>query len=445
MEHLEETKFLAYLIHDDKYITKILNRITPQHLPNVFKTYNLISKYYAKYQTVLQQDTLQIFFEKRKTDSSLRAQILNDYSDALHVQCNFTDGDFESIVDFLEENYKRRQMLSLAEDIVNNNVNTCSAEELNKIFDKVQKVALTTQAQSSNVRDEGNIKDNIKERIERYEQIKANPDMLTTYNTGFKKIDDVSGGFAPGELIYIIGRQGTGKSVLMLNFAHNFWKNGLNVILFSIEISKDDYMRRFDACAAGISSNGLKRGSLTPIEEDVYHQYLNKVAEGLSLDGKKIGSLYIVDVPSNCTPAFIESKVKEVEAQEKVTYQIVISDYAGIMQPNVQMGELRHNKSQIAWELKQLARKYNKVVISGEQMNRVGKNQKKTENDAVAESDGVTNHIDWGIALRQNNDQDTITIETFKTRDAGALDFTCRKKFDKMQLEELQDIQEWDL
>lgn len=446
MENREEKKFLAYLLTDTKYIAKTLNQITPDHLPHTFYTYQGIVRFYQKHNGIITLDHLMTFFERNKVDNAKRTQTINDFNDALHYDTSqFGDSDFDGLLELLHSNYKRSKLLKIAELCINKNVKACSEQELQNIEEIAKQTLNEISNENSNVRDEGSIQATVKERAEKYKQIKEHPETVVLYKTGFKKIDDSSGGFAPGELIYIIGRQGTGKSALMLNFAHNFWKDGKNVILFSIEISKQDYMRRFDACAAGVRSDGLKRGTLTPIEEDAYNQYLQKTAEGLSLQGTKVGQLYIVDAPSNVTPAFIEAKTKDVEADMKIKFDIIISDYAGIMKPNIQMGELRHNKAEIAWELKQIARKYNKVVISGEQMNRVGKNQKKTENDAIAESDGVTNHIDWGIALRQNTDQDIVTIETFKSRDTGALDFLCRKKFDKMQLEELQDIQDWDM
>ena len=51
-------------------------------------------------------------------------------------------------------------------------------------------------------------------------------------------------------------------------------------LLFSLEISKEDYERRFDSRAAMVSSNGLKRGTLTEQEEVLYEKYLSNIKFG---------------------------------------------------------------------------------------------------------------------------------------------------------------------
>ena len=77
-------------------------------------------------------------------------------------------------------------------------------------------------------------------------------------------------------------------------------------------------------------------------------------------------------------------------------------------------------------------------------MNRIGKNQKKTESDAVAESDEVSNHIDWGIAIKSINEEVAI-IESFKTRDTEPFEFHIYKKYNKMTIEEFDgNLDDWD-
>lgn len=443
MNDLIEKKFLAYLMHDKKYISKCVGKITKKHLPHTYNVYELINRYFLKYGDIITEDIADNWFKKRKMNDDTIMQYKIIFSE-LNQFSNFNDNEFNSICDELEENYKRLELLDIAELIINKNVTNCSIEDLEKLQKKLKQTSLDLSIDKDNIKAEGSVQGTIKQRAEYYEKVKNDPDFLVTYPTGFKRIDDVEGGFAPGELVYIIGRKGGGKSVLMLNIAHNLWVRNYNVILFSIEVPLKDYMRRFDARAAGISSNGLKRGTLTPDEEDVYKEYLQKLSDGLSIDGKSVGTLHIVDAPKNVTPAFIDEKVREVETQLNITFPVIIVDYAGIMQPNIVVGELRHNKAEIALELKQLARERNKVVITGEQMNRIGKNQKKTETDAVAESDAVVDHIDWGIAIRQVN-EDVGIIESFKTRDAAPFDFHFYRRFNKMTIEELDDnLEDWD-
>lgn len=443
MNNIIEKKFLAYLMNNKKYIAKVVGKITKNHLPHTYSIYNLINKYFLKYGDIITEDIIDNYFKKRKIDEKTITQYKVIFSEIKQFN-NFNDNEFKSILDELEENYKRLTLLNLAETIIDKNVTSCSVDDLNKIQNVVNKTSVELSIDKDNVKEEGSVKDSIKERKEYYEKVKNDPEFLVTYPTGFRHIDDTEGGFAPGELIYIIGRQGDGKSVLLLNLAHNLWYRNYNVILFSIEIPKKDYERRFDARAAGISSNGLKRGTLSEEEEKIYYEYLQKTSEGLSMDDTKVGTLYIVDSPKSVTPAFIETKTKEIETLLNVKFHVIISDYSGIMEPNIRKGEARLDQAEIAFELKQVARSTEKVVISAAQMNRYGKGQKKIESDAMADSDAINNHIDWGIAIRSIN-KDIGKIETFKTRDASPIEFHFNRKYNKMLIEELDDsFDDWD-
>jgi len=443
MNNVIEKKFLAYLMYDKKYIAKSIGKITKLHLPSTYNVYKLITLYFNKYGDIITDTVAENWFKRKKLDEDTIIKYKTIFSEINSFQ-NFTEHEFKSIIDDLNENYRRNSLIKLAENIIDKNVITCSSEDLLKIENQAKDMIFNFSINKDNIKDEGSIKETVKERKEYYDNVKNNPNMIVTYPTGFRRIDDNEGGFAPGELIYVIGRKGDGKSTLLLNFAHNLWIRKYNVILFSIEISKRDYMRRFDSRAAGIPSRGLKRGTLTVDEETVYNEYLQKLSEGLSVNNEPIGEFYIVDAPENVTPAFIEQKVKEIEIKLNITFHVIISDYAGIMEPNIRKGELRHDKAEIALECKQIARKMDKVFITAEQMNRIGKNQKRTESDAVAESDAVSNHIDWGIAIK-SIDNDIGIIESFKTRDAAPFSFHFRKKYDKMTIEELEDnLDDWD-
>ena len=102
--------------------------------------------------------------------------------------------------------------------------------------------------------------------------------------------------------------------------------------------------------------------------------------------------MYIVDVPGICTPAYIDSKIDEVEGLLGIKFDVCISDYAGIMAPNIRQDAKRHDQGQIALDLKRLARSRNMAVISAAQMTRSGKDEEKADTSHVAESDQISDH-----------------------------------------------------
>lgn len=443
-----EKKFLSYLFNDKKYIAESLGKIKKEHLPETHKVYSMIINYYNKYKNVISDDIINLYFSKYKLDITTITKYKTLISEikVLKVQ---NESEFNAIMDELCTYNKRQELLNMAEIIVANNPNDCSDDTLSKVETELKTKLMKITAEDSSVRKEGSLKDNADDRFAEYKNRKEHPELIKCIPTGFKHIDDVEGGFRPGELVYVIGRKGDGKSTLLLNLAHNMWYRGENVILFSLEISKEDYERRFDARAAGVSSNGLKRGKLSDQEEVLYEKYINNVKEGLTPDGHKSGTFYTVDVPKNCTPAYVESKIESAEQKLGIKFGVVIVDYSGIMKPNVPTDVKRFEQGSIALDLKGIARSRECVVLSAAQMNRKGKEDAngkdgKVDTEHVAESDLIADHLDWGIAIRSKSDT-TGKIESFKTRDAAPFSFHFNKKYDCMLIMELEDnLDKWD-
>lgn len=438
-----EKKVLAYMFHDKKYVAASIGKISKDIMPNYYNLYGILLSYFNKYKDVISDKMLELYFNKKNIESDIIITYKTLISQ-LRAEANFTDGEFKALVDELIEKNKRQQMLVVAEKIVNTNPINCNSNDFAKLQESVKSIVIKSTTSSDEVKNEGSVKDSVKQRLERYKEVKENPEILKFIPTGFKHIDDENGGFRPGELVYIIGRKGDGKSVLLLNLAHNMWLAGHNVIIFSLEISKEDYERRFDARAAEISSNGLKMGRLSEDEEKRYKEYLIKMSKGLSIDGKPTGTLYIVDTPPGITPAFVDSKVDTIEQLMDIKFDAIITDYAGIMQPTIQQSEKRHQQGQIALDQKVIARSRDCVVISAAQKSRAGAKEKNSDSSFVAESDQVADHIDWGIDIASVSEEYGC-IQSFKTRDSAPFKFSFKKQYNKFKIQELdEDIDSWD-
>lgn len=454
-----EKKFLSYLFHDKRYIALSFGRINKKHLPDYQFIYNLLVGYYNKFRDIVTDEMVDNLFAKKNLNPAEIIQYkttIGELRDSLvDKNGNFigSEAEFNAVIEELEEVKKRKDYLDLAELIVNSNPAECSSEKLEEMEQNVKQEITNITARTGSVRKEGTIKDSANDRLSNYYKIKNNPETLRAIPTGFSKIDDSNGGFRAGELIYVIGRKGDGKSVALLNFAHNAWASGYNVIIFTLEISKEDYERRFDARAAGISSNGLKMGKLLPEEEKIYEDFINNIKNGkVETLNKQTGQtqltncgiFYVVDCPSGCTPAFIESKLDTIEQTMGIKFDMVVTDYAGIMKPNIPIAEKRHEQGQIALDQKRIARERECIFLSAAQMTREGGKSKDADTSHVAESDQISDHIDWGIAVRSIS-ENTGKMSSFKTRDAAPFEFHFTKKYSQMKMIELEDnLAQWD-
>ena len=81
---------------------------------------------------------------------------------------------------------------------------------------------------------------------------------LTGTPSGFKDLDEMTGGFQPGNLIVVAARPSMGKSALVANIAENAVLAGRAVALFSLEMSESELAQRFVASQARIKGEDLR-------------------------------------------------------------------------------------------------------------------------------------------------------------------------------------------
>ncbi|MEO8967870.1 MAG: DnaB-like helicase C-terminal domain-containing protein, partial [Solirubrobacteraceae bacterium] len=85
---------------------------------------------------------------------------------------------------------------------------------------------------------------------------------LTGTPSGFKDLDEKTGGFQPGNLVVLAARPSMGKSALVCNMAENAVLDGKAVALFSLEMSESELAQRFVASQAMIKGEDLRRGKV---------------------------------------------------------------------------------------------------------------------------------------------------------------------------------------
>ena len=102
-------------------------------------------------------------------------------------------------------------------------------------------------------------------RSRKWQELSAEGRSLTGTPSGFADLDEITGGFQPGNLIIIAARPSMGKSALVTNIAENVALNKDNrrpVALFSLEMSEAELAQRFIASQASIKGDDLRKGRL---------------------------------------------------------------------------------------------------------------------------------------------------------------------------------------
>lgn len=442
-----EKKFLAYLLSNKSYIAKSIARMHKQYFETIGKIYQMVIGYYNKYHGIITDDMINIKCKQMNTDENTFIQIKTIINECRNDFIDETEGEFEAIEDAIIGQYKRRRLLKVASKIVGGSIPDSSDEQFQEVFSNVQKLLVDIESTDFDVEKEGTVEEDADERLKDYMHIKEHPEDINLIKTGFKHIDDAIVGWGFGSENIVCGRKGDGKSTMLLNLGYYLWKQGKNILFYSLEIDKKQYERRWDARAALVSSKGLKSGQLSDEEEKVYKEYVENLKQEKDLMGNKVGSVYIVDCPSNVTPAFISAKTEEIERKKDTIYDVVIVDYMGIMNANSPTGVVRDDLGSIALDLKRFAREQKKILFSAVQMNRSGKKDLEQKNghadtDAIAGSDQIADHAD-NVFIVRSLDEDTALVESSKTRDGSTFSFHIQKKYDKMQMVEINDS-EWD-
>jgi len=118
-------------------------------------------------------------------------------------------------------------------------------------------------AHSTASQDFASLSDVLLRETTRLEELSEGKRDLTGTPSGFIDLDNLTGGFQPGNLIIIAARPSMGKSALVSNIAENVAVDkGLPVAFFSLEMSETELAHRFLASQARIAGDKLRKGNI---------------------------------------------------------------------------------------------------------------------------------------------------------------------------------------
>ena len=117
------------------------------------------------------------------------------------------------------------------------------------------------------------IEEVLHEELDKLHRLSLEGTSLTGTPSGFKDLDEITGGFQPGNLIIIAARPAMGKSALVCNIAENAALDPEPrepVALFSLEMAEAELAQRFVASQAMIKGDELRKGRVpeTALAED---------------------------------------------------------------------------------------------------------------------------------------------------------------------------------
>jgi len=189
----------------------------------------------------------------------------------------------------------------------------------------------------------------------------SNKEGLSGIPSGFDKVDRLTSGWQPSDLIIIAARPGMGKTALTLSMARNIAVNAnIPVAFFSLEMSSVQLITRLISSETGLSSEKLRTGRL---EKHEWEQ-LNVKVKTLEK-----APLFIDDTPS-LSIFDLRAKARRLVSQHKI--RLIVLDYLQLMTAGgSQKGGNREQEiSTISRNLKALAKELDVPVIALSQLSR---------------------------------------------------------------------------
>jgi replicative DNA helicase len=184
---------------------------------------------------------------------------------------------------------------------------------------------------------------------------------LTGTPSGFKDLDEITGGFQPGNLIILAARPSMGKSALVTNIAENAaLEHGKPVALFSLEMSEAELAQRFVASQARIRGEELRKGRVAE----------NRWPRILAACQRLSDAPLYVDDSSDIGILELRAKARRLHQQSENGLGLIILDYLQLMRADSRVENRVEAVGQMSRGLKILARELEVPVIALSQLSR---------------------------------------------------------------------------
>jgi replicative DNA helicase len=278
------------------------------------------------------------------------------------------------------------------------------------------------------------IADILHEETDKLHHLSVAKTALTGTPSGFKDLDEKTGGFQPGNLIILAARPSMGKSALVTNMAENAALAGHAIALFSLEMSESELAQRFVASQARIKGEDLRRGKVAAERWPKILEACDRLAQA---------PMY-VDDSSDTGVLEVRAKSRRLHSQLKGGLGLIIIDYLQLMRHEGHVDSRVEQVGQISRGLKGLARELNVPVIALSQLSRAveqrGKEDKKPILSDLRESGQIEQDADLVMFIYRdeyyNHDSERegeadIIIAKHRNGPIGEVVLTFQKEYPK--------------
>jgi replicative DNA helicase len=199
------------------------------------------------------------------------------------------------------------------------------------------------------------------EELDKLQSLSEHGTALTGTPSGFKDLDEITGGFQPGNLIIIAARPAMGKSALVCNIAEKAAiDHKRSVALFSLEMAEAELAQRFVAAQARIKGEELRKGRVSA----------ERWPKILKASDQLAKAPLWVDDSSDVGLLEIRAKARRLHTQCDGGLGLIIIDYLQLMRTDSRWDSRVTAIGELSRGLKVLARELGVPVIALSQLSR---------------------------------------------------------------------------
>ncbi|KFX59375.1 replicative DNA helicase [Clostridium botulinum] len=267
-----------------------------------------------------------------------------------------TTANLSSYIKIVEEKSVLRKLIKASTSIIESSYN--NQGEVENVLDGAEK-RIFNIAEKKTSKDFEPLSDVLERGFLEIERLFNNRGEITGVGSGFSDLDSKTSGFQKGDMILIAARPSMGKTTFALNIAeHAALREGKSVVVFSLEMSKEQLAYKLLCSEANVDMLRLRTGEL----DDKDWENIARATGPLSK-----AKVYIDDT-AGVSVMEMRSKCRRLKMEYGI--DLIVIDYLQLMSGSTSSDNRQQEVSEISRSIKALAKEMECPVIALSQLSR---------------------------------------------------------------------------
>ncbi|MFO7942261.1 MAG: replicative DNA helicase [Bacillota bacterium] len=334
-----------------------------------------------------------------------------------------TAANIEHYAKIVEQKSLLRRLLRASAEI--NRMVYSSADDPQDVLDKSEQLIFEL-AQGRLGRSYAPLEIILRDTFEEIEKLYNSKGDVVGVPTGFRRLDEMTSGLHPSELIIIAARPSVGKTTLALNIAANAAIGyGIPVAIFSLEMAREQLAMRLLASEARIDGHRLRSGYLRDEDWPKLSRALGKLSEV---------EIYVDDSPT-LSAMELRGRARRMKAEANVG--LILVDYLQLMH-GTRLENRQQEISEISRSLKGLARELKCPVVALSQLSRAveQRSDRRPQLSDLRESGAIEQDADlvtflWNNPENENENLMDLVIAKQRNGPTGLINLIFMKQYSR--------------